>query len=59
MKCCSKAAQSLCTYRKYCEPDALFEDDSECDDFNQYVANRVLTDADDFSKSVTTPVIED
>lgn len=57
MKYCSKAAHALCTYRKYCEPDALLEDDSECDIFNQYIANRALTDADDFSQSVITPVI--
>lgn len=34
---CSPTAAAVCPYRRYCEPDAVYFEGSECDRFNDEV----------------------
>lgn len=38
---CSNTASSVCPYRKYCGPDAIYMQGSECDRFNEAVERLV------------------
>ena len=42
---CSHTAAAVCPYRKYCEPDAVYVEGSECDRFNEAV-NRTINAED-------------
>lgn len=41
MKKCSPEAAVACPYRRYCDPNAVYMENSECDRFNEEV-NRVI-----------------
>lgn len=46
MKVCTKTAMERCPYRDYCEPNAVYADDCECDRFNQECGAEATTNAD-------------